>query len=74
MSAVSIRLDRTPTVLRKLAKGESAARIARRILAIANAPDGGRRRRSRQAGPPNAARLGHLLQRARSRWARRPVA
>jgi hypothetical protein len=37
MSALSIRRDRTPTVLRKVAKGESDARIARRILAIANA-------------------------------------
>src|SRR6185295_12522179 len=40
MSALSIRRDRTPTVLRKLAKGESDARIVRRILAIANALDG----------------------------------
>jgi transposase len=39
MSALSIRRDRTPRVLRKLAKGESDARIARRILAIANALD-----------------------------------
>ena len=37
MSALSIRRDRTPTGLRKVAKGESDARIARRILAIANA-------------------------------------
>jgi transposase len=40
MSALSIRRDRTPRVLRKLAKGESDARIARRVLAIANALDG----------------------------------
>src|SRR4029453_10583247 len=40
MSALSIRRDRTATVLRKLAKGESDARITRRILAIANALDG----------------------------------
>ena len=40
MSAPSIRRDRTPRVLRKLAKAESDARIARRILAIANALDG----------------------------------
>jgi hypothetical protein len=39
MSALSIRRDRTPTVLRKLAKGESDARVTRRILAIANALD-----------------------------------
>ena len=40
MSALWIRRDRTPRVLRKLAKGESDARISRRILAIANALDG----------------------------------
>jgi transposase len=40
MSALSIRRDRTPRVLRKLAMAESDARIARRILAIANALDG----------------------------------
>ena len=36
MLALLIRRDRTPTVLRKLAKMESDARVARRILAIAN--------------------------------------
>ena len=40
MSALSIRRDRTPRVLRKLAMAESDARIARRILAIATALDG----------------------------------
>jgi transposase len=40
MSALSIQRDRTPRVLRKLAKAESDGRIARRILAIANALDG----------------------------------
>jgi hypothetical protein len=40
MSTLSIRRDRTPTLLRKLAKSEKDARIARRILAIANALDG----------------------------------
>ena len=40
MSALSIRRDRTPAVLRKLAKGEADARVARRMLAIANALDG----------------------------------
>jgi hypothetical protein len=51
MSALSIRRDRTPTVLRKLAKGESDARIARRILAIANALDGmSREEAARAAG------------------------
>ena len=37
MSALSIRRDRTPTVLRKLARSEPDARVARRMLAIANA-------------------------------------
>ena len=49
MSALSIRRDRTPTVLRKLAKGESDARVTRRILAIANALDGMSREEAAQA-------------------------
>ena len=49
MSALSIRRDRTATVLRKLAKGESDARITRRILAIANALDGMSREEAAQA-------------------------
>ena len=40
MAALEIRKDRTPTVLRKLAKAEADTRVARRILAIANALDG----------------------------------
>ena len=40
MSALSIRRDRTPAVLRKLAKTEPDARVARRMLAIANALSG----------------------------------
>ena len=40
MSTLSIRRDRTPRVLRKQAKGESDTRVARRLLAIANALDG----------------------------------
>ena len=49
MSALSIRRDRTPTVLRKLANGESDARRTRRILAIANALDGMSREAAAQA-------------------------
>ena len=49
MLALSIRRDRTPTVLRKLAKMESDARIARRILAIANALDGMSREEAAQS-------------------------
>ncbi len=37
---LTIRRDRTPTVLRKLAKDEADSRIARRLLAIANALSG----------------------------------
>jgi transposase len=37
---LNIRRDRTPTVLRKLAKDEADARISRRLLAIANALSG----------------------------------
>ena len=40
MAKLKIRKDRTPTVLRKLAKDEPDARISRRLLAIANALDG----------------------------------
>ena len=40
---LKIRKDRTPAVLRKLAKSEPDARVARRLLAIANALDGMRR-------------------------------
>lgn len=38
--ALEIRKDRTPAVLRRLAKEADDVRIARRILAIANALDG----------------------------------
>ena len=37
---LKIRRDRTPAVLRKLAKIEADSRVARRLLAIANALDG----------------------------------
>lgn len=40
MAALEIRKDRTPAVLRKLAKQADDVRVARRILAIANALDG----------------------------------
>jgi transposase len=40
MAALDIRKDRTPAVLRKVAKATDDARAARRILAIANALDG----------------------------------
>lgn len=37
MAKLRIRKDRTPAVLRKLAKSEPDARVSRRLLAIANA-------------------------------------
>lgn len=40
MQKLKIRKDRTPAVLRKLAKTETDARVARRLLAIANALGG----------------------------------
>ena len=40
MRALSIRRDRTPAVLRKLARAEPDARIGRRMLAIASAREG----------------------------------
>src|SRR4030088_3557922 len=38
--ALEVRKDRTAVVLRKLAKSERDVRVARRILALANALDG----------------------------------
>lgn len=49
MPALEIRRDRTPMVLRKLAKAEEDARVARRLLAIANALDGMDRKAAAQA-------------------------
>ena len=40
MKELKIRKDRTPAVLRKLVKDESDVRVARRLLAIANALSG----------------------------------
>ena len=40
MAALAIRRDRTAAVLRRLAKSEDDARVARRMLAIANALSG----------------------------------
>jgi transposase len=49
MTALSIRRDRTPEVLRKLAKSEADARVARRLLAIANALSGMSRKEAAEA-------------------------
>jgi transposase len=50
MPALEIRKDRTPVMLRKLAKAEADARVARRLLAIANALDGVDRKAAVEAG------------------------
>jgi transposase len=49
MTALSIRKDRTPEVLRKLAKAEANTRVARRLLAIANALSGMNRKAAAEA-------------------------
>jgi transposase len=49
MIALPIRRDRTPEVLRKLAKAEANARVARRLLAIANALSGMSRKEAAEA-------------------------
>ena len=49
MPALEIRRDRTPVMLRKLAKAETDVRVARRLLAIANALDGVDRKAAAEA-------------------------
>ena len=49
MTALTIRADRTPVVLRKLAKAEANPRVARRLLAIANALSGMSRKEAAEA-------------------------
>ena len=49
MMALEIRKDRTPAVLRRLAKSESNARVSRRMLAIANALSGMDRKTAAEA-------------------------
>jgi len=50
MPALEIRKDRTPVMLRKLAKVEEDVRVARRLLAIANALDGMDRKTAAEGG------------------------
>ena len=76
MAALEIRKDRTPTVLRKLAKAEADTRVARRILAIANALDGmSREEAARSAGMDRQTLRDWVaaLQRAWDRRPRRPL-
>ena len=49
MTPLTIRRDRTPEVLRKLAKAETNTRVARRLLAIANALCGMSRKEAAEA-------------------------
>src|SRR5262245_55154647 len=49
MRGLEIRRDRTPAVLRKLAKAEDDVRVARRLVAIANALDGMDRKAAAEA-------------------------
>ncbi len=49
MTSLTIRGDRTPAVLRKLAKAEANTRVARRLLAIANALSGMSRKEAAEA-------------------------
>jgi transposase len=49
MTALIIRRDRTPAILRKLAKAEADTRVARRLLAIANALSGMSRKEAAEA-------------------------
>jgi transposase len=49
VTALSIRKDRTPAVLRKLAKAETDRRVARRLLGIANALSGMSRKEAGEA-------------------------
>ena len=49
MTALEIRKDRTPAVLRKLAKAETGTRVARRFLGIANALSGMSRKEAAEA-------------------------
>jgi putative transposase len=49
MTALAIRKDRTPVVLRKLSQRESNGRVARRLLAIANALAGMSRKEAAEA-------------------------
>ena len=76
MTALSIRKDRTPEVLRKLAKAETNTRVARRLLAIANALSGMSRKEAAEAAGMDRQALrdlGDPLQYTRPGRALRPL-
>ena len=58
MEKLTIRKDRTPAMLRKLAKAESDVRVARRLLAIANALCGMSRAAAAESAGLTARRSG----------------
>ena len=57
MTALTIRGDRTPAMLRKLAKAEVNTRVARRLLAIADARSGMSRKEAAEAAGMELADL-----------------
>ena len=67
MTALIIRTDRTPAVIRKLAKAEANARVARRLLAIANALSGMSRKEAAEAAGMDRQTLRDWVMRAASR-------
>lgn len=76
MKALTIRKDRTPAVLRRLAKAESDARVSRRLLAIANALSGTDRKAAAEAAGMDRQSLrdwvirynAHGVEGLRDRW------
>ena len=61
MTVLTIRRDRTPAMLRKLAKAEVNCRVARRLLAIAKALSGMSRKEAAEAAGMDLEGLGHPL-------------
>lgn len=78
MVALTIRKDRTASVLRRLAKSESDARVSRRLLAIANALSGMDRKAAAEAAGMDRQALrdwilrynAHGLEGLRDRWSK----
>jgi transposase len=76
MKALTIRKDRTPSVLRRLAKAESDVRASRRLLAIANALSGMDRKTAAEAAGMDRQALrdwiirynAHGVEGLRDRW------
>jgi len=73
MTALSIRKDRTPAVLRKLAKAEADTRVARRLLAIANALSGMSRKEAAEAAGMDCQTLRDWVIRYNRAWSGRAL-